>query len=77
MYQIELTKEQQAGFDYQATLTGVSVQDNIQRIVASYGEGYLINKNADKVNQIVETVKADPEAYASVIEAKRIELAIK
>jgi hypothetical protein len=68
VYTIELTKEQQAGFDNQASLTGLSVQDNIQRIVGEYGDGYYKNITQADVNDMIAKIIADPTAYKQPIQ---------
>lgn len=67
MYTIELTKEQQAGYDDQAVKTGLSVQNNIQRIVAEYGDSYLLNKNAGTTRELVEKIKISPDSYKAAV----------
>lgn len=74
MYQIELTAERQAGFDDQAAKSGLSVQENIQRIIDGYGDGYAVNMTKDQVEAMTAVIKESPDDYAPVIEAKRIEI---
>lgn len=68
MYTIELTANQQVGYDDQAVKSGMSVQDNIQRIVGEYGEGYFKNIIQADVNAMIEKIIADPAAYKESIQ---------
>jgi len=68
MYVVELTPEQQTGYDDQAAKSGMSVQDNIQRIVAGYGDGYFKNITQAEVKDMVEKIISDPSAYKQAIQ---------
>lgn len=67
MYSIELAKEQQAGFDYQANITRETVQVMLQRIINEVGISYYEDLKRVKSQGLMEKVNVDPVAYEKAV----------
>ncbi len=67
MYE-KLTPEQQAGFDYESSITGEPVEDMILRLAGEHGMSYWHDTKRAKLQDIVRKIEVDPDAFVDVIE---------
>jgi 2-methylcitrate dehydratase PrpD len=66
-YTVKLTETEQAGFDYQSSITGESVADMIQRRVSEIGMTYYHDLKRAKVQELMKKIETDPDAYVDAI----------
>jgi len=68
-YTITLNETEQAGFDYQSSISGESVQDMIQRRASEIGVALNYDFKRAKVQDLIQKIQDDPDAYADAIES--------
>jgi len=66
-YIISLNETEQAGFDYQSSISGESVQDMIQRRVSEIGVALNYDLKLAKAQDLIKKIQEDPDAYAEAI----------
>ena len=66
-YTVDITETEQAGYDFQSSITGEAVQDMIQRRVSEIAIAFVHDMKRVKVQDLVAKIQDDPDAYAEAI----------